>query len=174
MLKHLNWNKGLLRLWGLASALWCATMGYGLYVTYGFLSSSGARASADMTAMRETQVVWLWILGPAIPLLFLTIGLAIIWIARGFKASNEGLNWKRGLLRLWVSVSALWCTVFGFALYGAYDFLSSSEFQDWPRSIETWENRIFLYWISLAMPLVVLAIGLAIIWVARGFKASNS
>ncbi|AUR38440.1 hypothetical protein PhaeoP18_04224 (plasmid) [Phaeobacter piscinae] len=86
-------------------------------------------------------------------------------------------------------LALIWIVVISFALYGAYDFLNDarSELSQYQAAIKNtdsevglrgvqlvsrinfWETQIFWYWVSFLVPLAVLAIGQAIIWIAQGF-----
>jgi hypothetical protein len=77
-----------------------------------------------------------------------------------FKAN---LDWSRGLLRVWVVLSALWVAV----IACGYLFLvirgePRSSLQDMPASV--------IGATALVPPLLALAFGMAGVWVARGFR----
>ncbi|WP_370271544.1 hypothetical protein [Hyphomonas sp.] len=107
--------------------------------------------------------------------------------------SLRNLNWKMGTLRLWMVLSAIWIFFMSFALYGAYDFLNQAqnELSQYEAAIKNtdaeaglrgvqlvsrvsfWETQIFWGWLSFLIPLAVLTVGYAVIWVAQGFRSAE-
>lgn len=103
------------------------------------------------------------------------------------------MNWKRGLLRVWVVTSAVWLILVGSNL--AIDSSTSRQIERPPTEAEVgacmdyrpgpwcsadiveairswtmpgWSAAVF----TLAPPLLVLGLGLAITWVIRGFRSN--
>lgn len=102
------------------------------------------------------------------------------------------MNWKRGLLRVWIIVSLLWLLM---ATGGAFMAFSKQEAQYKPyatkaecesdtasfrcgldvlESVTVWHLPPLWVLVGItAVPLVLLGLGTAGYWVARGFKPSN-
>jgi hypothetical protein len=98
------------------------------------------------------------------------------------------VNWKRGFLRLWVIVSLLWLVVVtGFAFLAASKQeerirqsapaeIAECEFCEFPAVEYETVWRMPPWWVlvvAAGVPLLLLAVGVAGYWVARGFKRSN-
>jgi len=68
------------------------------------------------------------------------------------------MNWKRGLFRAWLVLSVLWCA-FGF-------WLASDCIVDDTCSA----GRLGAIAFVLSVPAAVFLLGLALLWVGRGFR----
>jgi hypothetical protein len=70
------------------------------------------------------------------------------------------LGWRKGLFRAWIAVSVLWMIGMG----GRVGYLLDTGFPT------TSEDRWMIPIVLLAPPLLLLALGWTIAWVARGFR----
>ena len=71
------------------------------------------------------------------------------------------MNWRRGLLRLWVGASAIWMLCVG--VLGVASLIA----KHW--TVGLWDTELFAAYV-LIPPLAVLLLGLIGGWIARGFK----
>jgi hypothetical protein len=77
--------------------------------------------------------------------------------------SESSLDWSRGLLRLWVVLSALWVAVVACGnLFLVIGGEPRSSFQDMPVPV--------IGAIAFVPPVLALAFGMAGGWIARGFR----
>ena len=95
------------------------------------------------------------------------------------------MNWRRGFMRLWMLVTALWvvfvavgsgCVVWRFGRFEHAGLLTEDElfgWQSWPiwdvcnvTPMTPWQYTA----LALAPPLIMLAIGLGVTWIAKGFR----
>jgi hypothetical protein len=91
------------------------------------------------------------------------------------------VRWKRGFFRLWMAVSALWI-IFIIAVVGPSDWdelslaLGLRGFA-LPSELDNVRNpaEIIITFILeiLILPLFLVAIGIMVAWVARGFRSSD-
>lgn len=85
------------------------------------------------------------------------------------KGSRNRLNWKNGLLRLWVVVALCWCAGAAYTLY--FDcgwFTSEVCFSDLiPLGVD-----YRLVWV-LSPPAILLGAGTIVSWCIDGFRNSN-
>jgi hypothetical protein len=81
---------------------------------------------------------------------------------RDIGSGNETtpLNWSRGLLRLWILVSAVW--IMGWAIYAILSVLA--------QSFKTLEDYLAIPVVFFGPPIALLLCGLATAWAIRGFK----
>jgi len=70
------------------------------------------------------------------------------------------INWRRGLFRLWVLISAAW--IMGWLIFFAIEFIGGS-----------WTDRDFLTVpvVLFGPPAAVLVIGISTRWAFRGFES---
>lgn len=79
------------------------------------------------------------------------------------RKKQDLMNWSRGLLRLWALATVLWVAAMAYIFYGGWPS------EHWPRYLVT--DHIRAMAVSAIIPPVVLfALGWAVLWVARGFS----
>ena len=66
------------------------------------------------------------------------------------------MNWRRGLLRLWIAATAFWGLYWLVYIYNV-----------WPL---TQSELIYVVPFLVGAPLAVLALGFALAWVLKGFR----
>jgi hypothetical protein len=102
----MNWRLGLLRTWLFLSVLWSVGLAWVVFYSH-ITAPRGNYPAADLPF--EIPVVLLpWLLSAA----FVGIG----WLIRGFHSragrevqeEREAMNWRRGLIRLWVVAAIVW------------------------------------------------------------------
>jgi hypothetical protein len=74
-------------------------------------------------------------------------------------------NWRRGLLRAWALLSALW--IIGFSVF-LFFVLGRPPTIHWGA-----ENLAFLAGFLFVPPLALLALGVATAWVLKGFRRAG-
>jgi hypothetical protein len=72
------------------------------------------------------------------------------------------MNWKRGLLRLWLMLVVLWVA---FLTYAAYD-----EYTHWPEQFARHWPVLYLALI-VGPPFVLFLLGRGLLWIGRGFRS---
>lgn len=89
-----------------------------------------------------------------------------------WRPSQWRLDWRRGLIRLWVLVSFLWA---GYWLYNL-QLACAFWFAPWcesPAHVD-WPNGSMVLGLALVLmsgPALLLLLGLATLWAVRGFRA---
>jgi hypothetical protein len=90
------------------------------------------------------------------------------------EAADESMNWRRGLLRLWISVSVLWVIVCPLLVRPnaiSLDCAMKRAGTDlWCETLGRADIDRLLIWMA-SVPLLSLAAGIAIIWTIRGFRS---
>jgi hypothetical protein len=94
------------------------------------------------------------------------------WQPLGWHPRHWRINWRRGLIRLWVLASFLWAGywVYKLQLSCAFWFAPWCESPlhvDWPNQ----SMALGLALILLSGPVLALLLGLTIIWAIKGFRA---
>jgi hypothetical protein len=102
---------------------------------------------------------------------------------------NEKINWRQGLLRLWIVLAALWLAVIGTVAVLDTSIPSLTKDCSLLRSFnsdqtheplddgvvrqcdERWKNeRLYLIELAFGPPLAAVIFGLALGWIGRGFR----
>jgi hypothetical protein len=85
------------------------------------------------------------------------------------------MNWKRGLLRLWIAVSLLWLIHPTYVLINQLRDLAATEGSTIPYPADYWPQSradAFLQFVATAIgpPISLLVLGLAATWIIAGFR----
>jgi hypothetical protein len=92
--------------------------------------------------------------------------------------SIREMRWRRGLLRLWLAISAIWLAgVSGWAWWAWYfdptrATAKSPEMSDWEVGLRWMLPEQFLL-LAATPPIATLIIGVTLAWVAAGFRRAN-
>ena len=70
------------------------------------------------------------------------------------------VNWKRGLLRAWAVLSAIWVVGVAFLVFDRWPAVEEAEW-------------FFTVALALIPALVILLIGFSVAWAVRGFRKPN-
>jgi hypothetical protein len=68
------------------------------------------------------------------------------------------MNWRRGLFRVWVLFTVLWCGYVGLVAYSSWN--------DASRGIDWW----FYLPIAIGVPALVFVLGWLGFWIEKGFR----
>lgn len=86
LLPRVNWKRGLVRLWLLASVVWAGYWLYHLQLSCAFWFAPWCESPAHVDWPNGSMALGLAILLLSGPVLLLLLGLGIIWAVRGFLA----------------------------------------------------------------------------------------
>jgi hypothetical protein len=103
-------------------------------------------------------------------------------LKRALEAAAEGMNWRRGLFRLWTGLSLLWIAYFSWSFFSECFYL----WHEPPLVCLTGDERDGIYgnlaltafpasaWMrllvrALSVPLAVTMVALGIAWIVQGF-----
>jgi len=95
------------------------------------------------------------------------------------RATLDQMNWRRGLLRAWVVVTAVWVTYSVAYYYGncvrMYDYAYGTFVGCYEGSagrVDYTYQQLFeqLFEWLIGVPAAVFALGIIVVWVARGFR----
>ena len=85
------------------------------------------------------------------------------------------MNWRQGLLRLWLAASAIWLASIGGWAWWEWYFdptrltAKGPGFSDWDVGLRAMLPEQFLA-LAFAPPLAALVLGVAAVWIRAGFK----
>jgi hypothetical protein len=81
----------------------------------------------------------------------------------GAEETGALVNWRQGLLRLWLAASAIWLASTRLTAKGP------GLFSDWDVGLRAMLPEQFLV-LAFAPPLAALVLGVAAVWIRAGFK----
>jgi hypothetical protein len=84
-------------------------------------------------------------------------------ISRRSAETSEPVNWRRGLFRLWLLISAAW--IMGWAIYRGLQGIQGE--------LATTDDLLELLLLLFAPPIALLLFGVAARWSIRGFAVDN-